>query len=96
MEGQSLESCSCLDSASWKPEPARNGLCTESYGDADLAAMALADSGALHTFVSAELVSRFSLPVKPGGDMEVMIADGSQVEALLTCCVPLVVCSRDC
>ena len=59
------------------------------------AAVALVDSGASHSFVSAELVSRFSLPVKPGGDMEVTLADGSQVEASLRCCVPLVVCSGD-
>ena len=57
--------------------------------------MALVDSGAMHSFVSAELVSRFSLPVKPGVDMEVTLADGSQVEVLLTCRVPLVVCSGD-
>ena len=54
------------------------------------------DSGASHSFVSAELVSRFSLPVKPGGEMEVMLADGSQVEASLMCYVPFVVCSGDC
>ena len=33
---------------------------------------------------------------QPGGDMEVTLADGSQVEVSLTCCVPLVVCSEDC
>ena len=78
------------------PASAWNGMCTESYGDAATAAVALIDSGALHSFVSAELVSRFSLLVKPGGDMEVTLADGSQVEVLLTCCVPLVVYSGDC
>ena len=90
-EGQCLESCSCLDSASWKPVPASalNGMCTES------SAVALVDSGATHRFVSAELVSRFSFSVKPEGDMEVTLADGSQVEASQTCCVPLVVCSGD-
>ena len=51
---------------------------------------------ATHSFVSAVLVSKFSLPVKPGGDMEVTLADGSQVEVSQTCCVPLVVCSGDC
>ena len=71
-------------------------MCTESCGDADSFAMTLVDSGALHSFVSAELVSRFSLPVKPGGDMKVMLADGSQVEASQICCVPLVVCLGDC
>ena len=97
-EGQCAESCSCLTSASWKPVPASawNGMCTESCGNAAAAAVALIDSGASHSFVSAELVSRFSLPVKPGGDMEVTLADGSQVEVSLTCCVPLVVCSGDC
>ena len=34
--------------------------------------------------------------MKPVGDMEVMIADGSQVEASQICFVPLVVCSGDC
>ena len=48
--------------------------------DAASSSVALVDSGATHSFVSAELVSRFSLPVKPGGDMEVTLADGSQVE----------------
>ena len=51
------------------PAFAWNGMCTESCGDAAAAAMALVGSGALHSFVSAELVSKFSLPVKPGGDM---------------------------
>ena len=78
------------------PASARNGMCTESCGDAAAAAVALVDSWALHSFVSAELVSKFSLPVKPGGNMEVTLADGSQVEVLLTCCAPLVVCSGDC
>ena len=98
VEGQCLESCPCLDSASWKPVPtsAWNGVCTDSCGDTASSAVALVDSGATHSFVSAELVSRFSLPVKPGGDMEVMLADEIQVEASLMCCVPLVVCSGDC
>ena len=71
-------------------------MCTESCGDAASSAVALVDSGAMHSFVSTELVSRFSLPVKPGGDMEVTPADRSQVEASQTCCVPLVVCPGDC
>ena len=97
-EGQYSESCSCLASASWKPVPASawNGMCTESCGDAASAAVALVDSGALHSCVSAELVSRFSLPVKPGGNMEVTLADVSQVEVSQTCCIPLVVCFGDC
>ena len=97
MEGQCLESYSCLDSVR-KPVPplAWNGMCTESCGDAASSAVALIDSGAMHSFVSAELVSSFSLLVKPGGNMEVTLADGSQVEALQTCCVPLVVCSGEC
>ena len=69
---------------------------TESCGDAASSAVALVDSGASHSFVSAELVSRFSSLVNPGGDMEVTLADGSRVEASQTCCVPLVVCSGDC
>ena len=78
------------------PASAWNGMCTESCGDAASAAVALVDSGALHSCVSAELVSRFSLPVKPGGDMELTIADGSQLEVSQMCCVPLVVCPGDC
>ena len=60
-------------------------MCTESCGDAASSAVALVDSGAMHSFVSAKLVCRFNLPVKPGGDMEVTLVDGSQVEALLMC-----------
>ena len=71
-------------------------MCTESCGDAASSAVALVDSGATHSFVSAALLSQFSLPVKPGGDMEATLADGSQVEVSQTCCVPLVVCSGDC
>ena len=71
-------------------------MCTDSCGDAISSAVALVDSGAMHSFVFAELVSRFSLPVEPKGRMEVMLADGSQVEASHTCCVPLVMCSGDC
>ena len=78
------------------PAFAWNGMCTESCGDAASAAVALVDSGASHSFVSTELVSRFSLPVNPGGDMEVTVADGSQVEVSQMCCVPLVVRSGDC
>ena len=78
------------------PASAWNGMCTESCGDAAAAAVALIDSGASHSFVSAELVSRFSLLVKPGGDMGVTLADRSQVEASQTCCVPLLACSGDC
>ena len=78
------------------PASAWNGMCTESCGDAAAAAVALVDSGASHSFVSTELVSKFSLLVKPGGDMEVTLADGSRVEVSHTCCVPLVVCSGDC
>ena len=71
-------------------------MCTESCGDADSSAVPLVGSGAFHISVSAELVSKFGLPVKPGGDVEVTFAAGSQVEALQKCCVPLVVCSGDC
>ena len=43
----------------------------------ETAAVALIDSGAMHCFVSATLVAKFELPVKPGGSMDVMLADGS-------------------
>ena len=78
------------------PASAWNGMCTESCGDAASAAVALVDSGALHSFVSTELVSKFSLPVNPGGNMEVTLADGSQVEVSQTCYVFLLVCSGAC
>ena len=78
------------------PVSAWNGLSTESCEDVDLSAMALVDSKASHSFVSAQLVSRFGLLVKPGDDMEVTLADGSQVEALQTSCFSLVVCSGEC
>ena len=42
------------------------------------------------------MVGTFGLPVNPGGDIEVTLADGNQVEALQTQYVPLVVCSGDC
>ena len=70
-------------------------MCTESCSDAASSAVALVDSGATHSFVSVALVSKFSSPVKPGGNMEVTLADGCQVEVLQTCCVPLFVCSGD-
>ena len=63
-------------------------MCTESCGDAASSAVALVDSGAMHSFVSAALVSKFSLLVMPGGDMEVTLADRSQVEVLQTCVYP--------
>ena len=43
----------------------------------ETAAVALVDSGATHCFVSAKLVAEFELPVKPGGSMDVILADGS-------------------
>ena len=41
-----------------------------------MAAVALADSGATHCFVSEALVTKLGLPVKPGVGMDVMLADG--------------------
>ena len=61
-------------------------MCTASCGDAASSAVALVDSGVTHSFVSAALVSKFSLPVKPGGDMEVTLADESQVEVTDVLC----------
>ena len=60
----------------------------------ETAAVALIDSGATHCFVSATLVAKFELPVKPRGSMEVTLADGSWVSASHTCLVPLVVCAE--
>ena len=43
----------------------------------ETATVGLVDSGAMHCFVAAILVARFELPVKLGGSMDVMLADGS-------------------
>ena len=43
----------------------------------ETAAVALIDRGATHCFVLATLVAKFKLPVKPGGKMDVTLADGS-------------------
>ena len=45
--------------------------------EGETAAVTLIDSGATHCFVLATLVAKFELPVKPGGSMDVMLADGS-------------------
>ena len=84
-----------MSTATWKPARASawDGLCCAAFGDAQTAAVALVDSGALHCFVSETLAARFGLPVLPGDGMEVTLADGRQVEASKTCLVPLVVCS---
>ena len=60
----------------------------------ETATVALVDSGAMHCFVSATLVAKFELPVKPGGSMDVTLADGSYVSTSHTCLVPLVVCAN--
>ena len=43
----------------------------------ETASVALIDIGATNCFVSATLVAKFELTVKPGGSMEVTLADGS-------------------
>ena len=43
----------------------------------ETATVALVDSGAAHCFVVATLLAKFELPVKPGGSMDVKLADGS-------------------
>ena len=79
----------------WKPvlASAWNGFCAESCHDATTAAVALVDSGAMHCFVSESLVAKFGLLLKPGVGMDVTLADRSQVLALQTCLVLLVICS---
>ena len=71
-----------MSDAAWKPVCASewDGLCCAACGDAQTAAVALVDSGALHCFVSETLVAKFDVPVLPGDGMEVMLADRSQVE----------------
>ena len=56
---------------------ALDGMCTQGCMERETATVALIDSGATQCFVSATLVAKFELPVKPGGSMEVMLADGS-------------------
>ena len=87
-----------MSKVAWKPvlATAWNGFCAGSCCDATMAAVALVHSGATHCFVSEALVTRFELPVKPGVGMDVTLADRSQVLALQTCLVPLVVCSACC
>ena len=84
-----------MSAATWKPVHASawDGLCCAACVHAQMAALALVDSGALHCFVSEALVAKFELLLLPGDCMEVMLADRSQVEASKTCLVPLVVCS---
>ena len=43
----------------------------------ETAAVALVDSGAMQCFVLATLMVKFELPVKPGGSMDVILADQS-------------------
>ena len=57
------------------------------------AAVALADSGAMHSFIFLKLVSKHVLTVLPGQSMLVALADGSNVEASKTCIVSLVFCA---
>ena len=71
-----------------------NGLCSESCREADTAAVALIDSSALCCFVASSVVAKFGLPMKPGRDIEVTLANSSWVEASTTCLVPMVVCLR--
>ena len=84
-----------MSKVAWKPvfATAWNGFCAGSCFGATMATVALVDSGATHCFMYEALVTKFGLLVKPGVGMDVMLADGSQVLALQTCLVPLVVCS---
>ena len=47
--------------------------------EAETNAVALVDSGASHSFISQAVVERYSLPVHPGENMEVTLADGHLV-----------------
>ena len=84
-----------MSAATWKPARASawDGLCCAACGNAQTAAVALVDNGALHCFMSETLVAKFELPVLPGDGMEVILADRSHVKASKTYLVPLVVCS---
>ena len=57
------------------------------------ATVALVDSGATHSFISAQLVSKHGLAVSLGQSMLVTLADDSSIEATVTCVVLFVFCS---
>ena len=57
-----------------------------------IAAVALVNSGAMHSFISVQLVSKHSLTVSPDKSTLVTLADGSSVEASEMCVVPLAFC----
>ena len=84
-----------MSAATWKPAHASacDQLCYSACGDVKMATVALVDRDTLHCFMSETLVAKFGLLVLPGGGMEVTLTDGSQVKALKTYLVPLVVCS---
>ena len=84
-----------MSAATWKPARASawEGLCCAACGAAQMADVALVDSGASHCFVSETVVAKFELPVFLGDGIEMTLADGSQVEVYTTCLLPLVMCS---
>ena len=58
------------------------------------AAVALVDSGAMHSFVSQAVVDKHGLPVHQVDSMQVTLADGHVVHSKAACIVPLVVCTE--
>ena len=69
-----------------------DGVCSLDCVQLPTAAVALVGSGAMHSFISAYLVSKHGLAVSPGQSMLITFADGSNVEASETFVVTLVFC----
>ena len=58
------------------------------------AAVALVDSGVMHSFVSQAIVDKHGLPVHQVDSMQVTLADGHVVHSIAACVVLLVVCAE--
>ena len=59
-----------------------------------MAAVALVDSGAMHSFISQAIIDKHGLPVHQVDSMQVTLADGHVVNSKAACVVPLVVCAE--
>ena len=56
------------------------------------AAVALVDSGVMHSFISQAVVDKHGLPVHQVDSMQVTLADGHVIHSKAACVVLLVVC----
>ena len=95
VDSKCVKGCSYMSIATWKLARAFawDGLCCAACGDAQVAAVALVNSSALHCFVSETLVTKLALPVLPGDSIEVILANVNQEEISKMWLVPLIVCS---